>query len=316
VLPINRTMTLGEWGILVGLATIWGGSYLFNAIAVRELPPITVAIVRLGLAALILHAVLRLRGVSLPREPRVWLAFLGMGVLNNAVPITLIAWGQTEIAAGVASILNAMTPLFGVVVAHLLTADEKLTPSRALGVVLGVLGVAVLVGLDAARTLGAEVAAQAACLAAALSYAFAGVFGRRFRGLGVTPMQTATGQLTAASLVLLPFWLIVDMPWTLPMPSASAVGALLGLATLSTAFGYVLFFRLLATAGATNLMLVTLLIPVSAVFLGAVVLGEVLLPQHLAGMALIGAGLAAIDGRVLRLRRHVVRERADGRSTP
>ncbi len=300
---VNRPMTLGEWGLLLGLSILWGGSFFFNGVAVRELPTMTIVVARVGLAAVVLLTALRLMGVVLPKAPAVWAAFVGMGVLNNVIPFTLIIWGQAHVASGVASILNAMTPLFGVVVAHLLTADEKLTPARALGVLLGIGGVVTLVGPDAVRTLGIEVAAQAACLAAALAYAFAGVFGRRFRTLGVTPLQTATGQLVASSLLLVPVWLLVDAPWTLPLPSASTLAALVGLATVSTALAYVLFFRLLASAGATNLLLVTLLIPVSAILLGVAFLDETLRPQHLLGMALIGTGLAAIDGRIGRMLR-------------
>ena len=226
-----------------------------------------------------------------------WAAFFGMGFLNNVVPFGLIVWSQAHIASGVASILNATTPLFTVVLAHLFTGDEKMTPGRLIGVCIGLAGVAVMIGGDALRTLGLDLAAQLACMAAALSYAFAGVFGRRFRRLGVAPMATATGQVIASSVILLPVMLVVDRPWTLPLPSTPTIGALIGVAALSTALGYVLYFRILATAGATNLLLVPLLIPVSAVFLGVAVLGEVVLWKHLVGMALITAGLAAIDGR-------------------
>ncbi len=298
---INRSMTPLEWAMLVSLSVLWGGSFFFNGVAVRELPTLTVVVVRVVLAALILHAVVRIVGLKLPIERRVWAAFLAMGLFNNALPFTLIVWGQTHIASGVASILNATTPLFAVVVAHVRTDDEKMTGGRLSGVVVGLVGVAVMVGGEALGALGVDVLAQLACLAAALCYAFAGVFGRRFKALGIPPLATATGQVTASSLLLLPVMLVVDRPWTLEAPSNATIAALVGVAALSTALGYTLYFRILATAGATNLLLVTFLVPVSAILLGVLVLGEVLLPRHLLGTAMIGLGLAAIDGRPWRL---------------
>lgn len=299
-------MTLSEWGMLLTLSMLWGGAFFFNGVAVRELPVFTIVVSRVVLAALILLAVLRLSGERLPAGRQVWAALLVMGLLNNVFPFTLIVGGQQHIASGVASILNASTPLFTVVFAHFLTADEKFDPGRLAGVVIGFLGVAVMIGLDTVQALGANVVAQLMCLAAAVSYAFAGIYGRRFRALGISPMATAAGQVTASSAVLMPLMLVVDRPWTLEMPSLAAVGALVGLAALSTAFAYVLFFRILSTAGATNLALVTFLIPVSAILLGVLFLGETLLARHLAGMVLIGLGLAALDGRPWRaLRRRL-----------
>lgn len=283
--------------MLLALATVWGGSFFFNGIAVRELPVFTVVVSRVALAAIILLVLLRLRGERMPRGRRVWAAFFGMGLLNNAIPFSLIVWGQQHIASGVASILNASTPLFTVILAHFLTNDERMTGGKFAGVLIGLVGVAVMIGSDALRDLGVHVVAQFMCLAGAVSYAFAGIYGRRFRAMGISPMSTATGQVVASSLILLPLMMVVDQPWTLPVPSVTAIGALIGVAAISTALAYVLYFRILATAGATNLLLVTFLIPVSAILLGTLFLGEVLLPRHFAGMALIGAGLAAIDGR-------------------
>jgi len=299
--PIHRTMTAAEWAMLLTLSVLWGGSFFFVGIAVKELPPLTIVVLRVGLAAAMLGLVLRLIGLRLPRERSAWIAFFGMGLLNNAIPFCLIVWGQTHIASGLAAILNATTPLFTVVVAHVLTDDERMTGNRLAGVLIGMMGVAVTIGPGALGGLGADVLAQLAVLAAALSYAFAGVFGRRFRELGIVPMAAATGQVMASTIMLLPLALLVDRPWTLPMPSAETWAAIFGTAALSTALGYILYFRILATAGATNLLLVTFLIPVSAIMLGALVLGERLSPLHFLGMALIGAGLAAIDGRLLRL---------------
>jgi drug/metabolite transporter (DMT)-like permease len=293
-------MTLWEWAMLLALASVWGGSFFFNAVAVRELPVFTVVVSRVVLAAILLWSVLRFRGERLPRDGRVWGAFFCMGLLNNAIPFTLIVWGQQHISSGVASILNASTPLFTVLFAHVLTRDERLTRGKVAGVLIGFAGVAVMMGFDANDALDASTIAQLLCLGGAMSYAFAGIYGRRFRALGITPMSTATGQVIASSVLLLPVVLVLDQPWTLPPPSASAISALFGVAAISTAMAYVLYFRILATAGATNLLLVTFLIPVSAILLGTVVLGEVLLTRHFLGMALVGAGLAAIDGRLWR----------------
>ena len=304
---VQRPMTGAEWALLLLLSVVWGGSFFFVEIVLTALPVMTVVLIRVALAALILWGVTRALGVRVPRTRRVWGAFFAMGLLNNAVPFSLIVWGQMHIASGVAAILNAATPLFSVVFAHFLTRDEPMRARRLAGVLLGLAGVAVMLGGAATRAPGANVAAQIACLAAAISYAFAGIFGRRFRAMGVAPLATATGQVTASSLLLLPLVLAVDRPWTLAPPGAPVLAALAGLAALSTALAYVIYFRILATAGATNLMLVTLLVPVTAILLGVGFLGEGLLPRHLAGMALIAAGLAAIDGRVLALRRFALR---------
>lgn len=296
---INRAMGSLEWAMLLTLSLLWGGSFFFTGVAVQELPPLTLVTLRVGLAALILWGVVRGMGLALPREPRVWAAFFGMGLLNNVVPFTLIVWGQTHIASGLASILNATTPLATVLVAHALTTDEPMTANRLAGVTIGFAGVVLIVGPDVLGGLGANVLAQLACLAAALAYAFAGVYGRRFKRMGVPPMLTATGQVAASTLMLLPLALVVDQPWTLPAPGLSTWGAVLGIAALSTALAYVLYFRLLASAGATNLLLVTFLIPVSAILLGTAFLGERLDGRHYLGVLVIGLGLATIDGRLL-----------------
>jgi drug/metabolite transporter (DMT)-like permease len=286
--------------MLLALSILWGGSFFFNGVAVRDLPPLTIVLARVGIAAVALWAVLAALRIAMPRVPGLWAAFLGMGLLNNAIPFALFVWGQHHIASGLAAILNATTPLFTVLVAHALTPDERLTPAKAAGVVAGLLGVVVMLGADLLAGLGTALAAQLACLAAALSYAFAGVFGRRFRRMGVPPLATATGQVTASTLLILPLALLTEAPWALPMPGAATWVALAGVGLLSTALAYILYFRILAAAGATNLLLVTFLIPVSAILLGALVLGERLDARHFAGMALIGAGLALIDGRLLR----------------
>jgi len=281
--------------MLVSLSVLWGGSFFFAKIAVGEMPPLTLALGRVAIAATFLIALARATGVALPDR---WRPFLVMGLLDNALPFSLIFWGQTHIASGLAAILNATTPLFTVLVAHFATADEKLNVARLAGVAAGFAGVVVMLGPDLLRDLGAAVAAQLACLGAAISYAFAGIYGRRFRG--EPALRVAAGQLIASSAMLAPLVIVLDRPWQLAPPGANAWGALVALATLSTALGYLLYFRILARAGATNVLLVTFLIPVSAILLGTLLLGEALAMRHLVGMAAIAVGLAAIDGRPLK----------------
>lgn len=292
-----RPMARMEWAILIALSIIWGGAYLFNAVAVAGIPVFTVVACRVALGASILLVILRMTGQRMPSDRKAWSAFFALGLLNNAIPFTLIVWGQQHIASGVASILNATAPLFTVVLAHWLTTDEKMTGRLLAGVLTGFAGVAIMIGLDSMQSLGANVTAQIACLGGALAYALGGIYARRFRAMGIAPMATATGQVIASSAILLPFALMVDQPWTLPPPGTAAVGAVIGLGVFSTALAYVLYFRVLATAGATNALLVTFLIPVSAILLGITLLDETLLYRHLAGMALVGLGLSAIDGR-------------------
>ncbi len=300
---IARTMSAKSWLMIIALSVLWGGSFFFVGAAVREWPPVTVALCRVGGAALVLWPALYLTGARMPISASVWRAFFAMGLMNNAIPFLLNFWGQTHIASGVASILNATSPLFTVLIAHVLTQDEKMSTRHIVGVLLGLAGVAVMVGGEALlQSAGGlwSVLGQLAIVAAALAYSFGGVFGRRFRTLGVAPLQIAAGQVTASSLMILPLSLLIDRPWTLPAPSLFAAASLIGLAVLSTALAYILYFRVIASSGATNAMLVTFLIPVSAIILGVLFLDETLALRHMLGMVLIGAGLLAIDGRLFR----------------
>lgn len=290
-------MSALAWSLLVALSLLWGGSFFFVGVAVGEVPPLTLVAARVGLAALILWAALPLLGARAPRGWPAWRALAAMGLLNNAIPFSLIVFAQTTLPSGLAAILNATTPLWAVLVAHLATRDETATRAKLAGVALGFAGVVAMMGADILGGAMAAGVATLAMLAATFSYACAGVFGRRFRAIGVQPMQAALGQVSASAAMMLPLALIVDRPWALPAPSAAALASVLGLAALSTALAYVLYFRILALAGAVNLLLVTFLVPVSAILLGTAVLGEALEARHLVGMALIGAGLAAIDGR-------------------
>jgi drug/metabolite transporter (DMT)-like permease len=300
-------MTVRQWSLLSLLAILWGISFFFSKVALAELPPWTLVLGRFGIAAMALLLAARLGGHRLPASPRVWAGFFVLGALNGFIPFGLIAWGQVQLTSGLASILNATTPLFTALVAATAWGDERLTPSRLAGVLVGFAGVCVLLGPGALGHLGAHTLAELAILGAAVSYAFAGTYGRRFRAL--PPVVPVAGMMTTAALMALPIALVMDRPWTLSV-GARTWGALLGLALLSTALGFVLYFRLLATAGATNVMLVTLLMPVIAVLLGAAVLGEAVTGLALAGMALILAGLLVIDGRVVRSRRGAPRHPA------
>ena len=289
-----------EWLLLIILSILWGGSFFFNKLTVAEWPPFAVVQVRVGLAALALLLVVRIAGQSMAVGRELWLAFFGMGILNNLIPFSLFLWGQQQIASGLASILNATTPIFAVLVMHCF-GNEKATGLKLGGVLAGLVGVAILMGPDAISGLGSNLAAQIACILAAVSYAFSGLLGRRFRG--VSPLVAATGQLSASTLMMLPIVFVMHPPWTLPVPSQTAFLALVGLALISTALAYLLFFRIMRTAGPSNVMLVTFLIPVSAILLGSGLLGEALLPRHFAGMAAIFVGLALIDGRITRFAR-------------
>ena len=295
-MAMSPRMGATEWALLILLSVLWGGSFFFAKIAVAALPPLTLVLARVGLAALLLNLLLSVRGGGLPCNPQLWRQFFVMGLLNNLIPFSLIFWSQTQIASGLASILNATTPIFTVVLAHFLTSDERLTIPRMGGVMAGAFGVAAMIGPAALGGLGADLVAQIAVLGAAISYACAGIYGRRFRG--VSSLVTATGQLTATTIMMAPLAFAVEPIRTLPAPGLPIWAAVVSLALFSTALGYVVYFRILATAGATNLLLVTFLIPVSALVLAIFVLGERPEPRHLLGMALIGLGLAAIDGRL------------------
>ena len=294
-------MSNADWLRLCVLSLVWGGAFFFVEVAVPHLPPASIVLARVGLGAGLLAVILRGSRTRFPRGARVWGALALMGLMNNALPFTLFAAAQGRIDSGLAAILNATTPFWAVLVAHLATHDERLTRVRLAGLGIGFAGVVVLTGgAGASGTLGA----QALCLAAALFYALSGVWARRFKGMGLSPMAVGFGQTASASLILLPVVLWLDRPWQAGLPPLQVLGALLGLAGLSTALAYVLFFRLIASAGAVNALLVTFLIPVSAIALGAGVLGEALSLRQFAGMALIAAGLMVLDGRLLRRGRH------------
>ena len=293
-------MGLAQWATLLMLSVLWGGSFFFVAVALRGLPPLTLVTLRVVLAALALLLVMAAMGIRVPREATAWRVLFVLGFINIAIPFSLIMWGQTHIASGLAAILNAAAPLFAVVVAHVFTADEKMTPGGVSGVVIGMIGVAVMLGPEALERLDANVLAQLAVLGAGIGYALGTVYARlRLRPLGLHPIAAAAGQVATAGVIMLPVALWVERPWTYAMPGLDVWGATLALALGSTALAYVFYFRLLASTGATNILLVTFLIPITSILLGVGILGEVLEPKHFAGMGLVGLGLAAIDGRPL-----------------
>ena len=286
-----------EWAMLAALALLWAGSYLLFKVLVSALPPFTVVFGRVTIAAAVLNLVVLMRGGRLPGDPAVWLAFAVMGLINNVVPFSLTVFGEERVPSGVASVLIATTPMFAVLVAQAFTRDEAFGAAKAIGLGFGFLGVVALVGPAAFDDLGhADAGSQAAVLGAALSYGCAAVYGRRFRAL--PPLTVACGQLSSSAALTLPLGVLVDRPWTLPMPGPGVWAALFGLALFSTALAYILFFTILARAGATAASLTTLVVPVGAVLLGWAFLGEALGASTLAGMTAIGFGLVCLDGRV------------------
>ncbi len=292
-------MGLTEWLMLILLSVLWGGSFFFMKVSLAELPTLTIVFCRVAFAALALGMLLKVIGQSLPRGFKLWQAFFIMGFINNLVPFSLLVWGMTEISSGLASILNATTPVFTILVAHFMTSDERISINKIIGVLLGIAGVIVLIGVDAMSGFDQSVLAMLACLGAALSYGLAAIFGRKFKAMQVKPVSVAFGQVTASSFLLLPVALLADSPWTLALPSLFTWSSLLALGVLSTALAYVLYFQILSRTGATNIALVTLLVPVSAIFLGWLILDETLSFNHMLGMLLIALGLLAIDGRLL-----------------
>ena len=285
-----------DWGLLVLLSVLWGGSFFFNGVILRELPPLTLVLLRGVLGTIILLPLLRAAGIEFPRGLSGWAPFAAMGLFNNVLPFALIVFGQTYIPSGLASILNATTPLFTVIVMAA-AGEERLQARRVAGVLVGLIGVAILhgdaLGFESRQGIGILL-----CLAGAFSYGLAALVGRRLPQR-VPPLGTATFQMIASAVLMAPIAAVVDRPWLLPMPHATTWLAVLGLAALSTALAYIVFFQILQRSGATNVMLVTLLIPVTAMLLGYLVLGEPIALREVLGALVIASALLLIDGRVL-----------------
>ncbi|MBB3647805.1 drug/metabolite transporter (DMT)-like permease [Rhizobium sp. BK619] len=296
---MDSRMNAWTWSLLVLLGLIWGASFFFARIAVQHVPPLTLVFLRLLIAALALHVYIAGRFDIYSILKARWREFLILGLINNALPHALIFFGQTRIGAGLAAILNATTPIWTVLIANYFTSDEKLSSAKIAGCLVGLAGTIVLIGPGISAGGEAPLWALLLPVLAAISYGFAATYGKRFKK--VPAPVTAAGQLTASSLIALPLSLLADRPWTLAAPPLDALLAILALALLSTAFGYILYFRIMAAAGATNASLVTLLVPPSAILLGVLFLGERLTSAEFAGMALIGFGLVILDGRAYRL---------------
>ncbi len=298
-----QAMSGKDWILLILLSLVWGSSFLFIEISLTALQPFTIVALRLIIAAAALQLYIRIRGIRLPLTAQTIPAFIIMGFLNNVVPFSFIVSGQQYITGSLASILNASTPFFTILVAHFFTGDEKIKLHKLIGLTLGFAGVFSLFGIAGSADGSHTIRGMIFILAADSSYACAVVYGRRFKRMGLEPTATATGQLSSSALLMLPIALTVDHPWNISPPAADVWIAVAGLALLSTALAYVLYFRILSSNGATSVQLVTFLVPVSAVILGALILGEAVELRHFTGMVLIGLGLSAVDGRIYRKRK-------------
>jgi len=292
------TLTLDSKSIpmLLLLAAVWGGSFFFGEVALREVPPLTLTLHRVIWAVPILVLIVLFKGISVPRSPRIWGAYLVMGALNNAIPFSLLFWGQTQIESGLVSILNGTTAMFAAVVAGLLLPDEALTAKKVIGAGLGIAGVAFIMGPSALTNFNLSNLAQLAILGATLSYAFAGVWGKTALA-GQLPLMNALGMLIGSTVLMIPIVLVFDGRPNLAL-SLGVWGALIVMAVLSTALAYFLYFAILVRAGAANLLLVTLLIPPVAIGLGAVFLDERIGIEAWIGFVIIGLGFAVTDGRL------------------
>ena len=296
----QRSMSAADWAKLLLLGAIWGGSFFFARIAVAEMHPLTLVLFRVLIAAAALHVYLLALGPSFRLALPLAGSFFVLALVNNVLPFSLIFAGQTAMGAGLAAVLNSTTPFWTILIANAVTADEKLSVNKVAGVLLGIAGVAAMVGPGIVASLGGPVWAKFAMVGASLSYAVALVFSRRFKK--VPPAIVATGQLTASTIIMIPVVLLWSGPSGLFAASAPVWTAVFALALVSTAFAYILYFSIIGSAGATNASLVTLVVPVSAILLGFVFLGERLELFEVGGMLLIGLGLVTIDGRVFRRR--------------
>lgn len=295
------SLSARDWALLLTLSVLWGGSFFFAKVAVAEIPPLTLVALRVAIAAVALHVVLAATGRRSPIFDRRFPAYLLLGVINNVIPFSLIFWAQQSIPSGIAAILNATTPIFTLVLATLLTADDRATPLKIAGIALGFSGVVLMLGTGLAGGGDIHLLAEIACLGAAFSYGFSALLARRLSASA--PIMLATGQLTGSSLVMIPLALLVEAPWTVAMPSDAAIASVAALALASTALAYLLYFAIVRSAGATNASLVTYLVPMTAILLGALILDERLGLADYGGMVLIIGGIALAQGRLRRLRK-------------
>ena len=278
------------------LALIWGGSFLSIRIALDEISPLMSVAHRVTWAMLVLWVVVAVMRIPLPRNPRIWFAFVVMGLLNNVIPFVLMAWGQLHIESGLTSILNAFTAVVGVVMAALFFSDERLTPRKIIGVVLSFFGVSVAIGLENFKNFDLRSLAQLAVIGGTVAYAVAGVWARK-NLVGMPPQLAAAGMLTGATVIMLPLVYFVEGLPTFDLQPRTLV-AIGYYAVIATAAAYLLYYRVLAMAGSGNLMLVTLLVAPIAITLGAVVLGEKLSANAFVGFVILAVGLIILDERV------------------
>ena len=278
--------------LLLFLGALWGSSYLFIKITVTEVPATTLVIGRLGLAAGIMWLILLVTRQRIPTDRKVWGAFAGMGFLSGAVPWTLITWGEQYISSGLAALLQATMPIFTLILAVLLSDDERLTPLKVLGVVIGFVGVGILMLPDLREGLQASFLGQLAIIASSLSYAAGAVFARKWLR-GQPPMLSTTGQLTTGLLFMLPLGLLSGQPFH-GAPSLPAIASWLALTVLGTVVAYIIYYKLIQSSSATFVSTVTYIIPVYGLFLGALVLNEPLTANLMASLALILLGILLV----------------------
>jgi len=295
-----------EWGLIALQSMLWGSSYFFIAVVSSEVPPLTIAALRTLPAAAVLLLIVLSLGYRLPATLAEWRLFIGFSVFNTVLPFLLIVWGQSRTTGGMAAILNATAPLFGIFLAHVLTHDEKLSWRKAAGIVVGIAGVGVLMGRDVLAGASADLLARLALIAAPLSYVCANIFVRRRLG-GYPPFVIAVMQMLGAIFVAVPLALAFDRPWQHAPPSMGALAAIAGMGVLGSALPSLCHFTVLQRAGATNASLVTLIMPLTPILLGGVFLGERLSATDIAGALIIAAALIIIDGRVLGAVRRLVR---------
>ena len=289
-------MSRQAWALLLLLSAIWGASFLFIEIALGAMGPITLVFFRVAIASIALGLYAKLAGLSLPKDAGFWQSVMVMGVLNNAIPFCFIAYGQLSITGGMASIINANTAFFGVIVAACFLPAERLSPRRLIGVLIGVSGVAFVVGPSELLRFDVAQIGQLAVVVATLSYAFASVWGR-LRLQGYNSTITALGTSLSSSFVLFFVMIFAEgVPFFAITPALIIVA--IGLGVIGTAGAYIIYFKILAVAGASNLMLVTIIVPVFAVTLDAIVLRQWVSLQELCGFVIIAAGLAIMDGRL------------------
>ena len=279
------------------LSALWGGSFLFIRVAVPALGPFLLVELRVGLAAaaLCLYA---LAAGSMPKIRGRWKSFLVLGFLNAAVPFSLISAAEIHLTASLAAILNSTTVMFTAIVAAVWMGDA-LTARKAIGIMLGIVGVSVLVGWDPLPLNGAVLFAVAAMLLASLSYALGATYAKRSFS-GIPPLGMAIGQLSGAVVLLLPI-AVVSVPER--APSTVVTFSMLGLAFLSTALAYLIYFRLIENVGPTSTLTVTLLVPVFGLLFGVLLLEEPFGPGTLAGLGIILTSVVLITGLAPRKKR-------------